>query len=108
MEQLYLEFDKEEFEKNLELFKRLRYKKNGDLKEAFTLFADRYIKGKIDLPIFLQLINYTKKHNLVWEEKEILPVVLKIKDYHEKRNEKIDINIYELLIYIYYYYHNDK
>ena len=35
-------------------------------------------------------------------------MVLKIKDYHEKRNEKIDINIYELLIYIYYYYHNDK
>ena len=108
MEQLYLEFDREEFEKNLELFKRLRYKKNGDLKEAFTLFADRYIKGKIDLPIFLQLINYTKKHNLVWEEKEILPAVLKIKDYHEKRNEKIDINIYELLIYIDYYYYNDK
>lgn len=108
MEQLYLEFDREEFEKNLELFKRLQDEKNGDLKEAFTLFADRYIKGEIDLPIFLQLINYTKKHNLFWEEKEILPVVLKIKDYHEKRNEKIDINIYELLIYIYYYYHNDK
>ena len=31
MEQLYLEFDKEEFEKNLELFKRLQDEKNGDL-----------------------------------------------------------------------------
>lgn len=117
MEQLYLEFDKEEFEKNLKLFENIKedFKKNiqkekfqdydykrevlAPIEKALVEFADRYIKGKIDLPIFLQLINYTKKHNLFWEEKEILPAVLKIKDYHEKRNEKIDINIYELLIY---------
>mgnify|MGYP004669309705 CR=1 FL=1 len=126
MEQLYLEFDKEEFEKKLKLFENIKedFKKNiqkekfqgydykrevlAPIEKALVEFADRYIKGEIDLPIFLQLINYTKKHNLFWEEKEILPVVLKIKDYHEKRNEKIDINIYELLIYIYYYYYNDK
>ena len=53
MEQLYLEFDKEEFEKKLELFKRLQNEKNGDLEEAFTLFADRYINGEMDLPDLL-------------------------------------------------------
>lgn len=57
MEQLYLEFDKEEFEKKLELFKRLQDEKNGDLEETFTLFADKYINGEMNLPVFLQVVN---------------------------------------------------
>ncbi|TXJ33522.1 hypothetical protein EPJ69_03840 [Brachyspira aalborgi] len=94
MEQLYLEFDKEEFEKNLELFKRLQDEKNGDLEETFTLFADRYINGEMDLPVFLQVVNN------IGYNRDLLKGIEKVKKYVEKIDCKVGIiNIYELLIY---------
>lgn len=98
MEQLYLEFDREEFEKNLELFKRLQDEKNGDLEEAFTLFADRYINGEMDLPVFLQVVNNIGDNIDLY--RQLLKGIEKVKKYVEKIDCKVGIiNIYELLIY---------
>lgn len=109
MEQLYLEFDKEEFEKKLELFKRLQDEKNGDLEEAFTLFADKYINGEMDLPVFLQVVNklYYDIDNInnIDLYRQLLKGIEKVKKYVEKIDCKVGIiNIYELLIY----YHNNS
>lgn len=103
MEQLYLEFDKEEFEKKLELFKRLQDEKNGDLEEAFTLFADRYINGEMNLPVFLQVVNNIGDNIDLY--RQLLKGIEKVKKYVEKIDCKVGIiNIYELLIY----YHNNS
>lgn len=103
MEQLYLEFDKEEFEKNLELFKRLQDEKNGDLEEAFTLFADKYINGEMNLPVFLQVVNNIGDNIDLY--RQLLKGIEKVKKYVEKIDCKVGIiNIYELLIY----YHNNS
>ena len=106
MEQLYLEFDREEFEKNLELFKRLQDEKNGDLEEAFALFSDRYINGEMNLPVFLQVVNlniqsYQHVNRGIAHIERLLPAILNIKDYYNKKNEKVPADIYELLICIY-------
>lgn len=106
MEQLYLEFDKEEFEKNLELFKRLQDEKNGDLEEAFTLFADKYINGEMDLPVFLQVVNklYYDIDNInnIALYQQLLEGIEKVKKYEEKKDCKVGIiNTYEILINIY-------
>lgn len=96
MEQLYLEFDEEEFKKKLELFKRLQDEKNGDLEEAFTLFADRYINGEMDLPVFLQVVNN------IGYNRDLLKGIEKVKKYEGKKDCKVGIiNIYEIIIYIY-------
>ena len=103
MEQLYLEFDEMELKKNLALFYEIVNDKNGDMEEAFIEFSDRYIKGKMDLAIFLQVINIIilfikSKENY----KKLLPAILRVKEFMIK-NKKQHINIiYELLIYIYY------
>lgn len=98
MEQLYLEFDREEFEKKLELFKRLQDEKNGDLKEAFTLFADKYINGEMNLPVFLQVVNNIG----LYRKLLLLEGIEKVKKYEEKKDYKVGIiNIYEILINIY-------
>ena len=106
MEQLYLEFDKEEFEKKLELFKRLQDEKNGDLEEAFTLFADRYINGEMDLPVFLQVVNklYYDINNInnIALNQQLLEGIEKVKKYEGKKDCKVGIiNTYEILINIY-------
>ncbi|WP_288521795.1 tetratricopeptide repeat protein [uncultured Brachyspira sp.] len=106
MEQLYLEFDKEEFEKNLELFKRLQDEKNGDLEEAFTLFADKYINGEMNLPVFLQVVNklYYDIDNInnIALYQQLLEGIEKVKKYEGKKDCKVGIiNTYEILINIY-------
>lgn len=106
MEQLYLEFDKEEFEKNLELFKRLQDEKNGDLEEAFKLFADKYINGEMDLPVFLQVVNklYYDIDNInnIALYQQLLEGIEKVKKYEGKKDCKVGIiNTYEILINIY-------
>lgn len=96
MEQLYLEFDEEEFKKKLELSKRLQDEKNGDLEETFTLFADRYINGEMDLPVFLQVVNN------IGYNRDLLKGIEKVKKYVDGKDCKIGIiNIYEIIIYIY-------
>ena len=79
----------------------------------------------MDLAVFLQIVNYNLRSYcpgpditkisgdiLVSEYKSgiskaveklnLLPLILKIKEFHDNRNEKVDVNIYELLISIYY------
>ena len=106
MEQLYLEFDEEEFKKKLELFKRLQDEKNGDLEETFTLFADRYINGEMDLPVFLQVVNklYYDINNInnIALNQQLLEGIEKVKKYEGKKDCKVGIiNTYEILINIY-------
>lgn len=106
MEQLYLEFDREEFEKNLELFKRLQDEKNGDLEEAFALFSDRYINGEMNLPVFLQVVNklYYDINNInnIALNQQLLEGIEKVKKYEGKKDCKVGIiNTYEILINIY-------
>ena len=110
MGQLYLEFDEKELKKNLELFERIQKEKNGDLEEAFKLFADKYINDEMDLAVFLQVINIRilfikSKENY----KKLLSGILKVKDFMIKNNKKQHLNIiYELLIYIYYNIDNSE
>ena len=106
MGQLYLEFDEKELKKNLELFERIKNEKNGDLEEAFKLFADKYINGEMDLAVFLQVVNklYHDIHHIddISLYQQLLEGIEKVKKYVEEKNCKIGIiNIYEILIDIY-------
>lgn len=111
MGQLYLEFDEKELKKNLELFERIQNEKNGDLEEAFKLFADKYINDEMDLAVFLQVINKLYRDIHIIGDISLYQQLLegiekvkkyKVKKYVEEKNCKIGIiNIYEILIDIY-------
>lgn len=106
MGQLYLEFDEKEFENNSKLFFEIFNRKNRDIESAFIEFADEYIKGKMDLAVFLQVVNlnirsYQHVNRGIAHIEKLLPAILKVKEYMEN-NKKPHINIiYELLICIY-------
>lgn len=106
MGQLYLEFDEKEFENNSKLFFEIFNRKNRDIESAFIEFANEYIKGKMDLAVFLQVVNlnirsYQHVNRGIAHIEKLLPAILKIKEYMEN-NKKPYINIiYELLILIY-------
>ena len=108
MEQLYLEFNKKGLEKKLDLLLKIAKEKNGDMEEAFIEFADGYIKGEMDLPVFLQAIHVSMTisggmPNSIVRYQELLKGILKVKEYMINNNKDLDkiVNIYELLIYIY-------
>lgn len=108
MEQLYLEFNKKGLEKKLDLLLKIAKEKNGDMEEAFIEFADGYIKGEMDLPVFLQAIHVSMTisggmPNSIVRYQELLKSILKVKEYMINNNKDLDkiVNIYELLIYIY-------
>ncbi len=108
MEQLYLEFNKKGLEKKLYLLLKIAKEKNGDMEEAFIEFADGYIKGEMDLPVFLQAIHVSMTisggmPNSIVRYQELLKCILKVKEYMINNNKDLDkiVNIYELLIYIY-------
>ncbi|MEI0485138.1 hypothetical protein [Brachyspira intermedia] len=105
MEKLYYEFDEKEVKNT---FNKLFYflkENNEDIEKTSIFLADEYINGNIKLETYLQSINmfmYTfemNKNSISMYEK-LLPGILKIKEYMIKNNI-IDENIYELLIYIY-------
>lgn len=106
MEQLYLEFDEKELENNSKLFFEIFNRKNRDIENAFIEFADEYIKGKMSLAVFLQVVNfniqsYQHVNRGIAHIERLLPAILKVKKYMEN-NKKPHINIiYELLICIY-------
>lgn len=106
MGQLYLEFDEKEFENNSKLFFEIFNRKNRDIESAFIEFADEYIKGKMDLAVFLQVVNlniqsYQHVNRGIAHIEKLLLAILKVKEYMEN-NKKPHINIiYELLICIY-------
>ena len=108
MEQLYLEFNKKGLEKKLDLLLKIAKEKNGYMEEAFIEFADGYIKGEMDLPVFLQAIHVSMTisggmPNSIVRYQELLKSILKVKEYMINNNKDLDkiVNIYELLIYIY-------
>lgn len=108
MEQLYLEFNKKGLEKKLDLLLKIAKEKNGDMEKAFIEFADGYIKGEMDLPVFLQAIHVSMTisggmPNSIVRYQELLKGILKVKEYMINNNKDLDkiVNIYELLIYIY-------
>lgn len=108
MGQLYLEFDEKELKKNLELFERIQNEKNGDLEEAFKLFADKYANDEMDLALFLRSINVIMAMsggipNSIVRYQELLKGILKVKEYMINNNKDMNniVSIYELLIYIY-------
>ena len=106
MEQLYLKFDEMELKKSLALFYEIFNRKNRDIENAFIEFADEYIKGKMNLAVFLQVVNlniqsYQHVNRGIAHIERLLPAILNIKDYYNKKNEKVPADIYELLICIY-------
>lgn len=106
MEQLYLEFDEKKLENNSKLFFEIFNRKNRDIENAFIEFADGYIKGEMDLPVFLQSINMTMSGgmpNSIVRYQELLKGILKVKEFMINNYKDLDyiVNIYELLIYIY-------
>lgn len=106
MEQLYLAFDEMELKKSLALFYEIFNRKNRDIENAFIEFADEYMKGKMSLAVFLQVVNlniqsYQHVNRGIAHIERLLPAILNIKDYYNKKNEKVPADIYELLICIY-------
>lgn len=106
MEQLYLEFNKKGLEKKLDLLLKIAKEKNGDMEEAFIEFADGYIKGEMDLPVFLQVVNklYYDIDNInnIALYQQLLEGIEKVKKYEGKKDCKVGIiNTYEILINIY-------
>ena len=106
MEQLYLEFDERELENNSKLFFEIFNRKNRDIENTFIEFADEYMKGKMSLAVFLQVVNlniqsYQHVNRGIAHIERLLPAILNIKDYYNKKNEKVPADIYELLICIY-------
>ena len=100
MEQLYLEFNKKGLEKKLDLLLKIAKEKNGDMEEAFIEFADRYINGEMNLPVFLQVVNNIGDNIDLY--RQLLKGIEKVKKYVEKIDCKVGIiNIYEIIIYIY-------
>ena len=106
MEQLYLAFDEMELKNSLALFYEIFNRKNRDIENAFIEFADEYIKGKMDLAVFFQVVNlniqnYQHVNRGIAHIEKLLSAILKVKEYMEN-NKKPHINIiYELLICIY-------
>lgn len=105
MEKLYYEFDEKEVKNT---FNKLFYflkENNEDIEKTSIFLADEYINGNIKLETYLQSINmfmhtFEMNKNSISMYEKLLPGILKIKEYMIKNNI-IDENIYELLIYIY-------
>lgn len=106
MEQLYLAFDEMELKNSLALFYEIFNRKNRDIENAFIEYADEYMKGKMSLAVFLQVVNlniqsYQHVNRGIAHIEKLLSAILKVKEYMEN-NKKPHINIiYELLICIY-------
>lgn len=93
MEQLYLKFDEMELKKSLALFYEIFNRKNRDIENAFIEFADEYIKGKMNLAVFLQVVNlniqsYQHVNRGIAHIERLLPAILNIKDYYNKKMKK--------------------
>lgn len=105
MEKLYYKFDEKEVKNTLtKLFYFLK-ENNEDIEKTSIFLADEYINGNIKLETYLQSINnfmrtFEMNKNSISMYEKLLAGVLKIKEYMIKNNN-IDENIYELLIYIY-------
>ena len=105
MEKLYYEFDKKELENTLKKLYSFFKKHDEDFEKTSIFLADEYINGNIKLEIYLQSINvfmraFSYDPNSMGTYEKLLPGVLKIEEFMIKNNI-IDENIYEMLIYIY-------
>lgn len=107
MEKLYYEFDKEKLEELIKKWIIFFEKNSGDIENVFLSFSDEFINNKIDIGDFLQLVNFIIREfkyapNSIALNQLLEKGIIKIKEYFESKGKKADINIYEILIYIYY------
>ena len=107
MEKLYYEFDKEKLEKAIEKWVNFYNKNLGDIENAFLSFSDEFINNRIGIGEFLQAVNIIIKEfqyapNSIALNRLLEKGIIKIKEHFESQGKKSDINIYEILIDIYY------
>ncbi|PTY41489.1 hypothetical protein, partial [Brachyspira hampsonii] len=111
--ELYYDFNKEVVSEYIELF--YTFGNNGDFnkknveewKKGFEIIKDKYLNEELALCDFLQIINLVYKllfyhfndPNFYDNYSYLLPALIDIKKYKENKKEKIDVNIYELLVY---------
>ncbi|MBW5395045.1 hypothetical protein, partial [Brachyspira hampsonii] len=112
--ELYYDFNKEVVSEYIKLF--YTFGNNGDFnkknveewKKGFEIIKDKYLNEELALCDFLQIINLVYKllfyhfydPNFYDNYSYLLPALIDIKKYKENKKEKIDVNIYELLVYI--------
>ena len=107
MEKLYYEFDKEKLEKAIEKWVNFYNKNLGDIENAFLSFSDEFINNRIGIGEFLQSVNiiirkFQYAPNSIALNQLLEKGIIKIKEHFESQGKKSDINIYEILIDIYY------
>ncbi|WP_297247655.1 hypothetical protein [uncultured Brachyspira sp.] len=114
MEKLYYDFNKEKLEELIKKWIISCQKKLGDIENAFLYFSNEFINNKIYIGDFLQLVNFIIREfqhapNSITLSQFLEKGIIKIKEHFESQGKKADINIYEILIYIYYTeYESDK
>ncbi|MEI0531190.1 hypothetical protein R4I97_06490 [Brachyspira pilosicoli] len=107
MEKLYYEFDKQKLGELIKKWIIFFEKNSGDIENAFLSFSDEFINNRIGIGEFLQSVNviireFQHAPNSIALSQFLEKGIIKIKEYFESKGKKADINIYEILIHIYY------
>ncbi|MEI0559248.1 hypothetical protein [Brachyspira intermedia] len=110
--ELYYDFNKEVVSEYINLFytfgNNFNKKNVEEWRKGFEIIKDKYLNDELALCDFLQIINLVYKllfyhfngPNFYDNYSYLLPLLIDIKKYKENKKEKIDVNIYELLVYI--------
>ncbi|MEI0702361.1 hypothetical protein [Brachyspira intermedia] len=107
MEKLYYDFDEKKLEEAIIKWKKFYNENLGDIENAFLSFSNEFINNKIGIGEFFQSVNIIiigfqyAQHSIALSQL-LEKGIIKIKEYFESHDKKADINIYEILIYIYY------
>ena len=107
MEKLYYDFDEQKLEEAIKKWINFYNKNSGDIEKAFLYFSDEFINNRIGIGEFLQSVNiiirkFQYAPNSIALNQLLEKGIIKIKEHFESHDKKADINIYEILIYIYY------
>ena len=114
MEKLYYEFDKKKLEEAIIKWQKFYDENLGDIENTFLSFSDEFINNRIGIGEFLQSVNiiirkFQHAPNSIALSQFLEKGIIKIKEHFESKGKKADINIYEILIDIYYTkYESDK
>lgn len=114
MEKLYYDFDEQKLEEAREKWINFYNENSGDIENAFLSFSDEFINNRIGIGEFLQAVNIIIREfqyapNSITLSQFLEKGIIKIKEHFKSQGKKADINIYEILIYIYYTeYESDK
>lgn len=107
MEKLYYDFDEQKLEEAIKKWINFYNKNSGDIEKAFLYFSDEFINNRIGIGEFLQSVNiiirkFQYAPNSIALNQLLEKGIIKIKEHFKTQGKKADINIYEILIYIYY------